>query len=261
LPDHEVDAAIVDILREDAKTKGGFHRVHAAPDDPITIDETASLSLVILGPATPHSGKGATKSAATDTATETLTRCRATQRTFRNTLIFVTPDEGSLSSARQVVRKALAWRSIVNDERLVQQLTQAQVKDAGEKEKSHEDAAVKAVRAAWSHILYPVRSETAGKPFELEHDTITSRERGALPGVVYDKSKADGVTLEKLGTERLWLALKPIWPDDRPHLRISEVSEWFASYVYLPKLRDGVVLQAAIRDTVAKLEPDLRLRR
>jgi hypothetical protein len=68
-------------------------------------------------------------------------------------------------------------------------------------------------------------------------------------------SKADGIALEKLGTERLWLALKPIWPDDRPHLGVAEVAEWFASYVYLPKLRDGVVLQGAIRDTVAKLDP------
>ena len=210
---------------------------------------------MILGPATPHSGKGATKSAATDAATETLTRCRASQRTFRNTLIFVAPDEASLGNARLVVRKALAWRSIANDERLVQQLTQAQVKDANDKEKSHEDAALKAVRAAWSHILYPVKSETAGKPFELEHDPITSRERAALPGVVYDKSKADGIALEKLGTERLWLALKPIWSDDRPHLPIAEVSDWFASYVYLPKLRDGVVLQAAIQDPARKLDP------
>jgi hypothetical protein len=70
---------------------------------------------------------------------------------------------------------------------------------------------------------------------------------------VYDKAKADGIALEKLGTERLWLALKPIWPDDRPHLTVSEVAEWFASYVYLPKLRDGVVLQAAIRESI---QPD-----
>jgi predicted AAA+ superfamily ATPase len=255
LPDHEVDAAIVEMLREEGKTKDRFHRVHAAPDDPIAIDEAASISLVILAPTTPHTGKGATKSPATDATAETLTRCRASQRTFRNTLIFVAPDEGSLGNARQVVRKALAWRSIVEDDRLAQQLTQAQVKDAGEKAKSHEDAAVKAVRVAWSHILYPVKSETAGQPFELEHDPITSRERAALPGVVYEKVKADGIALEKLGTERLWLALKPIWPDDRPHLAVSEVANWFVSYVYLPKLRDGVVLQTAIRDSVAKLDP------
>jgi hypothetical protein len=250
-----VDAAIAQVLRDDAVHKGGFHRVHAVPDDPITIDEATALSLVILGPSTPHAGKGASKSPATDAVTETLMRCRASQRRFRNTLVFVAVDEASLGTAREVTRKALAWRSIADDGRLQQQLTQAQAADAADKAKMNRDAAHKAVRTAWSHILYPVKSETAGKPFDLEHDPITARERAAVPVVVYDKTKADGVALEKLGTERLWLALKPIWPDDRPHLAVAEIAEWFAAYVYLPKLRDGVVLQAAIREAVARLDP------
>lgn len=153
------------------------------------------------------------------------------------------------------MRKAIAWREIADDERLQKQLPSGQIADAREKAKTNKDAALKAVRAAWSRILYPMKSETPGKPFDLEHDPITARDRAAVPIVVYDKAKADGIALEKLGTERLWLALKPIWPDDRPHLPISEVSDWFSSYVYLPKLRDGVVLQAAIRDAVAKLDP------
>ena len=31
--------------------------------------------------------------------------------------------------------------------------------------------------------------------------------------------------------------------------------DWFASYAYLPKLRDRVVLETAIRDAVGKLDP------
>jgi hypothetical protein len=50
LPEHEVDTAIAQVLRDDATHKGGFHRVYAVPDDPITIDEANALSLVILGP-------------------------------------------------------------------------------------------------------------------------------------------------------------------------------------------------------------------
>jgi hypothetical protein len=57
-----------------------------------------------------------------------------------------------------------------------------------------------------------MKSDTAGKPFDLEHDPITARDRAVVPVVVYDKAKAAGIALEKLGTERLWLALKPIWP-------------------------------------------------
>jgi hypothetical protein len=73
--------------------------------------------------------------------------------------------------------------------------------------------------------------------------------------VVCDKAKADGIALEKLGTERLWHAPKPIWPEDRPPLFISEIADWFAAYVYFPKLRDRVVLESSTRDAVAKLDP------
>jgi hypothetical protein len=191
-----VDSAIVKLLTEDARAKGSFHSVYPAPDDSVVIDEARALALVILGPALPHAGKGASKSPATDAVTETLMRCRASQRRFRNTLIFVAADEASLGTAREVMRKALAWRSIAHDGRLQQQLTQAQAADAVDKAKSNRDAAHKAVRTAWSHILYPVKSETAGKPFDLEHDPITALERAAVPMAVYDKIKADGIAHE-----------------------------------------------------------------
>ena len=134
------------------------------------------------------------------------------------------PGNPEYANAREVMRKALAWKSIVDDGRLQQQLTQGQATDARDKAKSNRESAQKAVRGAWSHILYPVKSDAAGKPFELEHSLISARDRAAIPSVVYDKAKADGIALEKLGTERLWLALKPIWPADRPHLSVGEVA-------------------------------------
>ena len=252
---HEIDAEIVRMLVEDARTKPNFDRVFAAPDDPIAIDEALALSLVILGPAAPHSGKGVGKSLATDAVTETLMRCRSSQRHNRNTLLFVAADEANLGTAREVIAKAMAWVSIIKDDRLQQQMTKAQAADAFDKAKTHTDGARRALRAAWSHIFYPTKSETAGKPFDLEHSLISARDRAAIPVVVYEKAKGDGIALEKLGADRFWHALKPIWPDDKPHLRVTEIADWFATYVYLPKLRDRVVLEGAIRDAVGKLDP------
>jgi hypothetical protein len=259
LPEHEVDAAIGDVLRADAGTKGGFDRVFAAPDDPVAIEEASALSLVILGPALPHAGKGVGKTPATDAVADTVTRRGASQRRLRNTLIFIAADEANLSTARDVMRKAMAWASIYKDERLKETMTTGQTKDAEEKAKTNQEAARKAVRAAWSHIFYPVKSDAAGKPFDLEHSLISARERAAIPAVVYDKVKVDGIALEKLGAERLWHALEPLWPEDRLHLPISEVADWFAAYVYLPKIRDRVVLATAIRDSLAKLDPQFAL--
>lgn len=257
LPTHKVDAAIAQVLRDDAGTKGGFHRVFAAPDDPIAIDEAQALSLVVLGPSTPHSGKGVSKSAATDAVAETLMRCRSSQRRFRNTLLFVAADEGLLATAREATRKAIAWDEICNDKRLQAQITQAQAADTKDKAKTSRDGAAKAVRLAWSHILFPIKTDAtaAGSAFDLDHLSLSAKDRAAIPQAVYEKAEGDGIAKRKLGPDALWLHLKPLWPDDKPHLSIAEITEWFAAYVYLPKLRDGVVLQGAVRDAVAKLDP------
>ena len=257
LPDHEIADAIAEVLREDGGIKSGFHRVFAANDDPITIDEASVLSLVILGPSTPHVGKGVAKSPATDIVADTLMRCRSSQRRFRNTLIFVAADEALLATAQEAMRKAKAWTEISQDKQLRDLLPAGQIRDAEEKAKNGRDGAQKAVRNAWSHILFPIKTDAteAGKAFELDHLSVSSKDRAAIPAGVYDKARGDGLIKEKLGPDALWLHLKPLWPNDRPHLAVAEVAEWFASYVYLPKLRDRIVLEGAIRDAVAKLDP------
>ena len=85
---------------------------------------------------------------------------------FRNTLLFVAADEALLATAREAMRRALAWESIGGDARqnthvdirLQGQMTQAQLADARDKAKNSRDGAIRAVRAAWSHVLYPVES-------------------------------------------------------------------------------------------------------
>jgi hypothetical protein len=116
---------------------------------------------------------------------------------------------------------------------------------------------VRAVRTAWSHVLFPVESGEIGTSFDLDHLSITSRERSNIPAAVYDKvsAKGDGIIKETLGGETFATRLAELWPSDPPHLAVSEVADWFSTYVYLPKLRDRVVLENAISDALAKLDP------
>lgn len=265
LPEHEVDAEIVAVLREDAKTKSGFHKVFGAPDEPTGIEEADAISLMILGPATPHAGRGAGKSKATEAVTDALMRRGSGQRSFRNTLLFAAADEALLATAREAVRRALAWEAIGGDprqnphadKRRQDQMTQGQLADARDKARNSRDGAVRAIRSAWNHVLYPVESTEPGKPFDLDHLAITARERSGVPAAVYDKAsaKGDGIIKEALGSETLATRLAELWPAARPHLPVAEFAGWFATYVYLPKLRDRVVLENAIRDGLAKLDP------
>ena len=78
---------------------------------------------------------------------------------------------------------------LLHDSRLRDQLPSGQIRDAEGKAKTSRDGAAKAVRNAWSHILYPVKSEStaAGAAFDLEQSSITSKDRPAIPVGTYDK--------------------------------------------------------------------------
>ena len=44
-----------------------------------------------------------------------------------------------------------------------------------------------------------------------------------------------------------------MWPSERPHLAIEDIRDWFASYVYLPRLRDDAALDGALQNLVEDL--------
>lgn len=253
---HKVDEAITKVLM--GEQKGTFTRLFAAPDDPGTIDEAAALSLVILKPGTAHT-KGLKSSPAFDAVTDALMRCRTSQRRYRNTLVFAAADDGALGTAREVMRKALAWASIKDDTVVKGTLTTSQVKDVEDRAKSTKEAADAAVRQAWTHLLYANKDETVldGKPFEVEQTTLLARERSSIAISAYDKlsPKGDSIIKETLGPKILLSKLANLWPESQPHLRIGDLQEWFAAYAYLPKLRAPAVLEGAIAEGISSADP------
>lgn len=145
----------------------------------------------------------------------------------------------------------------MNDTRFMQQqLTQGQAADAQEKARNNKEGARRAIRAAWSHVLYAVKTPDTepGKAFDLEHLGLSTKDRNAIPVVVYDKAQADDIVKERFGAELLWLKLKDLWPAETPQLAISEVAEWFSAHAYMPKLRDRVVLETSIREAIGKFD-------
>jgi len=137
-----------------------------------------------------------------------------------------------------------------------QQLTQGQAADAEEKARNNREGVRRAVRSAWSHVIYGEKSDatTPGKAFDLEHFALATKDRAAIPVAVYERAKADGFIKEKLGPETLALSLLKVWPAESPHLAIGEIAEWFSAHAYLPKLRDRVVLESSLREALGKFD-------
>lgn len=70
------------------------------------------------------------------------------------------------------------------------------------------------------------------------------------PQAVWDKAGADGTGIGEIGPGNLTRNLDPIWPEDCPHVSVDQVRDWFATPVYLPRLRDDATLDGALQRLV-----------
>ncbi len=255
--EERADRRIVEILREEQRGRAGFPRVHAAPDNLADIEDRRSTALIMLPPSAPHDAGAGPGSEAAALAREALERRAGGQRQYCNALVFVAADASNVGAARENARRERAWDSIVNDADLRQNLTQAQSTDAQTQAGRSREALRQSIRGAWVHVLYPAPlGEGGGTPAGNARYLIRSTRlvnRGAAKGIpqaVWDKAGTDGTVIGEIGPGNLMRSLDPIWPPDRPHISVDEIRKWFASYVYLPRLRDEATLDGALQRLV-----------
>ena len=262
--DDQADRRIAEVLREEQSSRAGFPRVHAVLDNPTDIDDRRAVALVILPPAAAHDPGAGERSRAVEMAGETIERRGSGQRRFRNALIFVAADASNVEAARENARRERAWQSILDDADLRQNLTLAQTSDAEAQSRRSRDALRQSVRGAWVHVLHPeppsegvsagAGAAGAGRGYVMGSTRIVNRGGGkSVPEAVWDKVSADGTVFGEIGPANLMQSLAPIWPSDQPHLDIEEIRDWFASYVYLPRLRDEATLDGALQRLVENM--------
>ena len=257
----QADLRIIELLREEQRSRAGFPRVHSAPDNPTDVEDRRSTALIVLPPSAPHDANSGAQSKGAVAARETVERRGSGQRRFRNALIFVAADASNVGAARENAKRERAWQSILDDRDLMKHnLTEAQAEDANSQAIRSLEALRHSIRGAWVQVLYPAppddgeNDSKSGSGYVVRSTRIVNRGGGkSIPQAVWDKVSADGTLIEDMGPSNLQQSLEPIWPEDRQHLTVSEIRDWFASYVYLPRLRDEATLDGAIQRLVADL--------
>ena len=246
----DIESEIVTLIRTEEKLKGtGFLRVHGAPDDPLGIDDAYEAALVILPPSAWQRGRD-TDTPAMRLAADIVEHKGPGQRRNRNRLAFLAPDQGALEDIQSVVRKKLAWASIVKDGPGPLQLPPTQQRDAVNKLAEQETATVNAVRRGWKHLLLPQEpqpgSSHAARGFDLESVALANpaRDPEPLAQIAWKKCEADGLIVRSLGV--LDNDLAKVWQPNQPHIGVRQLRDWFAQFPYLSKLRDPQVLAQAI---------------
>jgi hypothetical protein len=201
----DVDGEIITLIRAEEKHKGtGFLRVHCAPDDPLAIDDAYEAALVILPPSACQRGRDP-DTPAMKLAADIVEHKGPGQRRNRNRLAFVAPDQGALEDVQNVVRKKLAWASVVKDADGILQLPKAQKDDAQKKLAEQDAASVNAVRRGWKHLILPQEAQpgspNAARGFDLEPVALSNRANDPepIPQLAWKKCEADGLIVSRLG--------------------------------------------------------------
>ena len=181
-------------------------------------------------------------------AAECLNNRGTSPRLKRNTLVFLAADRARLEDLKKAVRDYLAWQSIERDSESLNldafQRNQAKTK--------HEEAnATVAQRIPETYFWLLVASEKKpgdGAQTGLEWTELKPTGQEALAIKASKRLKNDGLLITNWAGSLLRMELDrvPLWRGN--HVAVRQLADDFATYLYLPRLRDNSVLAEAIAE-------------
>ncbi|HNR12411.1 MAG TPA: Swt1 family HEPN domain-containing protein, partial [Thermodesulfobacteriota bacterium] len=230
-------------LRKDLERKGDFSRIHPLPQSGQDVSDDLDARLVVLGINHPYSKEPG--SAAEAAAKAILESRGSSPRHYRNTLVFLAADKTRLQDLDEAARKFLAWESILTEKgEKGLNLDPQQVKQA-ETQRTAADSAVTArLPETYQWLLVPVQSTPQSA---VEWQALRLSGQDALAVRASKKLKNDELLITTFAATRLRMELDriPLWRGN--HVAIKQLAEDFASFSYLPRLKDSSVLLGAIR--------------
>jgi predicted AAA+ superfamily ATPase len=238
-------------LRAEQAVRGDFARVHICPATSADVaDDDTAVRLVILKPQQTHALRDQ-QSKAREAAREILDMRGNTRRAYRNTLIFLAADRTRLEDLKQGVRQFLAWESIkqgIAREEL--NLDTFQRNQANTKH-SEADKSVKArIPETFLWLLVPDQPKPL-QPDEFQELKLQPQDALATNASRRLKTE-DMLSTHYAGTNlRRKMDEIPLWRGN--HVSIKELADFFARYVYLPRLKNTDVLLNAISEGLQSL--------
>jgi hypothetical protein len=238
-------------LREEARSRGDFARVHPCPGPSGDVPDDAEARLVLLGPEHPHSAKIADSPARKEAAT-ILDHRGASPRDNKNMLVFLAGDRTRLGELDQAVRQYLAWKSIV-DQTIPLNLDPFQANQAKTKCGEADGTVEQRIPETYTWLLVPGQGKQDPEAAVDWQEIRLQQGQDALAVRASKKLNTEELLMKECGGTRLRLELDrvPLWDGD--HVSLKQLASYFAKYLYLPRLKDSDVLVAAVRDGLGLL--------
>ena len=237
-------------LQHEAATRADFARVHVMPDSSNDVPNEPGAALVILGPGTSHTAR-AKESAAHREAASILETKSGGARTYKNTLVFLAVDGARYGDLEGAVRAYLAWKSIENDAKQENlNLDTFQRNQAKTKAADAEKTLASRIPEAYQWLLIPSQPDPRGEVM-WEETRLTAKE-GLVTRAAKRLKNEDSLITVLAGTLlKRELDRIPLWRGE--HVGLKQLSEDFASYLYLPRLKSSNVLLEAVKSGLGLL--------
>ena len=168
-------------------------------------------------------------------------------RLYQNTLVFLAVDKIKLQDLDDAVRKFLAWESILQEKDELN-LDPHQQRQAENQRASAEGAVVARIPEAYQWLLVPLQ-DSPQKPVQWNAYRLSGQDPLAVR--VSKKLRNDELMLTSFAPSRLRMELDriPLWDgNDKSHISIPELVDYFARYLYLPRLQGPTLLVTAIQE-------------
>jgi uncharacterized protein len=247
----DVWAELIGRLRQD-RERGPFAAVHVVPDSSSEVPDEMEARLVVLGPDYAHDNNGDGKARAA--ADEILSKRGQQPRNLRNTLLFIAPDRRRLGELEQAMRMYMAWRSVVQDQETLN-LDAFQRRQAESKAAEWDKTVDARIGETWVWAMAPYQPDPQRPGIEWSINRVSGQD--PIAKRAGKRCESDEALLTQLGPGRLRKALDQydLWRR-QDHVEINQVLNDFATYLYLPRLRDRQLVIDAIRSAVSQLVCD-----
>jgi len=236
----DVWADIVRRLRPEDRKKGDFAGVHVCPEENGDIPDIDEARLVILHPKFTHK-RTDSESPAMVFAHKATENKGTANRLYRNMVVYLAADEDRMVEVETAVRTYLGWDHVL-DKAAELDLTENQRRQAEERRQQADDTATARLAGAYHWVLVPT-APNASEPFKIS-PTKAEGQAASLAERVAKRLGSDGALSVQQAAATVRLALNnkisSMW--SAGHVTVGDLWKVYATYPYMPRLRDQSVL-------------------
>jgi hypothetical protein len=174
-------------------------------------------------------------------------------RSNRNTLVFLAADRPRLEDLKQGVRQYLAWESIKREmESDVLNLDTYQRHQVRTKYEEANKTVEARIPETYTWLLVPEQPDPR-QPDDLQELKLQPQPQSTLTANASRRLRSEDMLITQYAGTLLRQELDriPLWRGN--HVSLKDLADYFARYIYLPRLKNSEVLLDAIRNGLASI--------